>query len=296
MDRRIFFDHIRNDPFSGSMTPAQVSGINALLGTWEQRYLNQVTVPQLAYVLATVFHETGARMQPVREGFKRTDKEARAYVKRQGYPYAEPDPETGQVYYGRGHVQLTWARNYRLMGERMGIPLFRQPDLALDPVQSTCILFEGMVHGLFTGKALRDYFGPATANPMQARRIVNGMDRAPLVAGYYHAFRKALDAAEGAFVPVASPPERTTEAPRYPEDVKPLSQSRTMQAQGVTGAGTVGATASEAISDGLVQAQDATSQIAMYLDIAKWLFIAVVVAGIAWTIYARWDDHRKQRR
>ncbi|TOE35570.1 hypothetical protein CGJ43_25525, partial [Vibrio parahaemolyticus] len=62
-----------------------------------------MTVPlqYLAYVLATTYHETGHTMKPIEE-----------WGKGQGRPYGEPDPETGQTYYGRGYVQLTWLANY----------------------------------------------------------------------------------------------------------------------------------------------------------------------------------------
>ena len=290
MNREAFFAAIRREPFSGRMTTPQVAGINAMLAAGGDNMDGR----WLAYVLATVFHETGARMQPVREGFKTTDAAARAYVKRQGYAYADPDPQTGQVYYGRGYVQITWAKNYKTLGSNLGLPLYEQPDLALNPTHSARILMTGMVGGLFTGKKLADYFSATQDDPVGARRIINGTDRAALVAGYYHAFLAAITASLSD-VPVepVDPVERETAAPWYPEDTKPLSKSRTMKAQGVTGVGTIGTTASEQIGDTLTQAQDAAGQLAMYLEFAKWIFIALIVAGIGWTVWARYDDSRK---
>ncbi len=49
----VFFAHCRRAPFDGRMTAAQVAGLNALLDAGEG-----LPVHQLAYVLATVFHET----------------------------------------------------------------------------------------------------------------------------------------------------------------------------------------------------------------------------------------------
>lgn len=288
MNRPTFFTHIRREPFSGRMTQAQVDGVNALLDAWN----DSLDVRWLAYILATAFHETGARMQPVREGFKTTDAQARAYVSRHGYKYAEPDPVTGHVYYGRGHVQLTWAKNYRAMGETLGLDLYHNPDLALDRTISARILMAGMTNGLFTGKSLADYFSTRKDDPVGARRIVNGTDRAALIAGYHHAFLAAIRAAkEGA--PAQEPLERETAAPWYPDDQKPLAKSRTIKAQTVAGVGTAGATATEMVGDTLTQAQDAAGQLATYLDIAKWLFVILIVAGITWTIYSRIQDNRR---
>lgn len=297
MDRAIFFKAIRNDPFSGSMTKAQVDGLDNLLDAWPA----SITLPQMAYVLATVFHETGARMQPVREGFQTTDKAARAYVKRQGYKYAEPDPDTGQVYYGRGLVQITWARNYRALGQRLSAPLYEQPDMTLDPDVAVLILFEGMEHGLFTSKGLRDYFNAGHNDPLGARRIINGTDRAGLVAGYYEAFLKALRASQGGVV-VEPDTERTTPAPRYPEELKPLSQSRTIIGSGLAGASTVGGavidkigtddhvqTATEVVTD----AKDAVGQVSSIWDYAGWVLLALGLIGVGLVIYSKLQ-RRKQ--
>lgn len=293
MNRDIFFQHIRRDPFSGSMTPSQVAGINALLDAWNEA----LDVRWLAYVLATVFHETAARMQPVREGLAKNDAQARRILSK--YPYAAPDPATGQAYYGRGHVQLTWAKNYKALGEALGLgdELYRNPDRALEPLLSARILFAGMTNGLYTGKKLADYFNGRKDDPIGARCIVNGTDRAALIASYYHAFHSAISAdepvAETVGSNVLSENERTTPAPRYPEEVKPLTQSRTIQAQTVAATGTAGATATEMVGDTLTQAQDAAGQLAMYLDIAKWLFVLLIVAGIGWTVWCRVQDNKK---
>ncbi|WP_165903918.1 hypothetical protein [Hymenobacter gummosus] len=41
-------------------------------------------------------------------------------------------------------------------------------------------------------KKLSRYFTPLQADPVQARRTVNGLDRAERIAGYYAAFLHAL--------------------------------------------------------------------------------------------------------
>ena len=45
-----------------------------------------------------------------------------------------------------------------------------------------------MVLGMFTGKKLSDYIGPGKCDYVAARRIINGTDRAKLVAHYARAY------------------------------------------------------------------------------------------------------------
>jgi hypothetical protein len=57
---------------------------------------------------------------------------------------------------------------------------------------AVAILFTGMEKGLFTGRKLIDYFTAGRADWRNARRIVNGLDRAADIAGYGRAFHRAL--------------------------------------------------------------------------------------------------------
>jgi putative chitinase len=203
LHRQTFFKAVRNAPFPGRLSQAQVEGMNDLLDVWIER--GTADPRHLAYAFATDYHETGAKMQPVREGFKATDKLSRAWVLRHyGHKgpkwYCFPAGQWGHVYYGRGDVQLTWYENYVLMGKILRIPLAENPDLALQSKVSKAILVEGMLRGKssrgdFTGKALEDYFNDRDDDPRGARRIVNGTDRAGLIAGYYEEFYVAIMAA-----------------------------------------------------------------------------------------------------
>ncbi|MFT4129974.1 glycoside hydrolase family 19 protein [Labrys sp. (in: a-proteobacteria)] len=173
------------------LTADQVAGVNALLAAFDQ--YGDGDLRKLANILGQVQRETGGLMTPVREGFTKTDAEARAYVKRQGYKYAKPTKYGGQVAYGRGPIQNTWDYNYEKMDKRLGLngKLLANFDLALDPVIGAQIAVIGMMEGIFTGKKLGDYFNTVT-NWQQARRVVNGMDHADEVATNSKRFHAAL--------------------------------------------------------------------------------------------------------
>jgi hypothetical protein len=140
----------------------------------------------LAYILATVFHETATRIWPIEE-----------YGKGQGHSYGEPDPETGETYYGRGFVQLTWKDNYVKAAQTLALvddrDLKWHPQLALDSLIATRILFFGMAQGWFTGKYLSQYFNTAKNDPVNARQIINGNDKDTLIAGYHNQFLTILE-------------------------------------------------------------------------------------------------------
>ncbi|GEO84372.1 MULTISPECIES: glycoside hydrolase family 19 protein [Alphaproteobacteria] len=198
-DEQRFFKSVRRDLFSGRLTAAQVSGMKALVAGW--RALGDVDDPcRLAYCLATAFHETGGRMQPVRETFAASDGTTiarldRAYaagllpqVRR---PYWRVDAE-GKSWFGRGLVQITHKRNYQKLSEAIGVDLVGDPGRALKLDVAVKVLIVGMRDGLFSGVRLADAFGGESPDWTGARRIVNGRDRAALVAGYGRAFLAAL--------------------------------------------------------------------------------------------------------
>lgn len=180
-----FFRYIRQ--ITGPLDQQQVDIINAILAAGSIRPLSWI-----AYMLATAWHE--ARFKPQAE-----------WGKGKGRPYAQPGAY-GQAQYGRGLVQLTWDRNYAWADKALGLngSLLKDFDRALEPKIAVDILVAGMEQGAFakdsagrqhslsrhlTGKVgTKDKF-------IAARRIINGTDKAELIAGYALLFQSALSEA-----------------------------------------------------------------------------------------------------
>lgn len=125
---------------------------------------------QKAYVLATVEHETGNTFKPVREAFFLKNP-LRYLISLRYYPY-----------YGRGYVQLTWKENYRKYGDILGVDLVGNPDLACRPDVARYVLVHGFRTGAFTGKRLTDYVTAGKTDFINARRCINGTDKAARIA------------------------------------------------------------------------------------------------------------------
>lgn len=181
IDRPAFFQRAKATVFHGIMEQAQVDGINDLLAAFDAEAVGDPR--SVAYMLATTYHETARTMQPIEE-------EGRG----RHHTYGVPD-HTGNTYYGRGYVQLTWRHNYEAMSPVVGVNLVLNPGLALKPDIAARIMIYGMRHGTFTGKCLADYITPHATDFLGARRIINGQDCAAEIAGYARSFLAAIGTA-----------------------------------------------------------------------------------------------------
>lgn len=189
MNRKAFFDAVRADPFGGTLSQSQVSGIGAILDEAERRKMGDLR--HVAYCLATTFHETARTMQPI------TERGDRRYFDRyEGRAdLGNTQSGDGYLYRGRGFVQLTGRANYARAKAETGADLVANPDRALEPALAADIMFAGMTAGWFTGRKLADYFHEGVADWLNARRIINGTDKAQTIANYGKAFYAALLAA-----------------------------------------------------------------------------------------------------
>lgn len=182
INRKHFFDSIRESLFNGKINSDQVKCMDSFIESYENCYEEKdMPLNAFAYLLATVYHETSKTFLPIEE-----------YGKGKGKKYGIANPKTGKVYYGRGYVQLTWDYNYEKMGKMISVDLLNHPEEAMNHLHAMCILFNGMFYGMFTGKKLSDYFTTTTSDWINARRIINGTDKASLISEIAKKFHKAL--------------------------------------------------------------------------------------------------------
>lgn len=227
---------------------------------------------QLAYTVATAFWETARTMKPVREAYWKSE----AWRKRnlRYWPW-----------YGRGHVQLTWERNYKKAARKLGIPLDKDPDLALKSGVSVQVITLGMIEGWFTNKKLGNYVTLKKSDYRNARRIINGTDKAAQIAALAIQYDLALRA-EGYGESVVLPDlpvadvlnDLATEA--HDEKVK----------QNDAGKVAMGTSSGAAASGGTAAAVPAEwGEAAQWAGVAGFIILACV-AG--WFIYKR-DLHKR---
>lgn len=199
MTPRKFFDAARSGILGPTLDNDEVSGCNAILEA-----MAGLPIAWCAYALATAYHETAHTMQPIKEYggdryfFRRYDIQGQnpSLARRLG----NTQPGDGAKYAGRGYVQLTGRANYAKAGAKLTQPLIANPDLAMQPQIAADILRHGMREGWFTGKSFQSYLPAAgladKAQFTAARRIINGTDKAALIAGYAMQFQAALQAGE----------------------------------------------------------------------------------------------------
>lgn len=206
-----FFDAVRASLFGGTLAQPQVEGIEIVVSTWERA--GDGDDRKLAYLLGTAFHETARTMQPIHE-----------YGKRSYFDKYEPGTKIGAAlgntlkgdgyrFRGRGFVQLTGRANYRKAGEKMNADLLANPEQALEPAVAAMALIRGSLEGWYTGKKLGTYINAEKADFTNARRVINGTDRAADIAGYADKFLVAIGKGKEAPKPTPAPTAPATPLP-----------------------------------------------------------------------------------
>lgn len=276
-----FFDLIRDSLFRSRLSKDQVRGIEEVCEAWDRSYAARKPfgkeIQLLSYVLASVYHETGGKMLPVREGFKDSDEASRLHVAKmfsQGKisgDYAKPIG--GISYFGRGRCQNTHLANYKKLQERYGVPLVQNPNLILaDSKLDARITVDGHIEGFWTGRKLQDYLdADGNLNYIAARAIVNGDGKknGALIASYAKHFEEAF--VEDRQKPRTQDKIETTE--------KPITKSKTVIGDILKWVVGGGGTLSAAFSDWKV-----TAVVAVFL---------LLSALVAYGIYKR-QKHSKE--
>ena len=179
-----------------TLTAEEVKGCTALLDAMEGAPLSWA-----AYALATAYHETASTMQPIKEYGGQT-----YFTRMYDVTGARPQMAVqhgntcsgdGPKYCGRGYVQLTWKNNYKRAGDKCVVDLVANPDKAMDPGIAAKIMRRGMEEGWFTGKKFADYLPRGRGERTHftnARRIINGTDKATKIAEHALDFQRALEA------------------------------------------------------------------------------------------------------
>jgi len=147
---------------------------------------------QIAYVLATVEHETANTFKPVKEAFWMSEEWRKNNL--WYYPY-----------YGRGYVQLTHKSNYQKYSNILNIDLVNKPDNVMEPQVSLFILVDGMAKGRFTGKPLGQFLNGNRTDLSRSRLVVNGRDRADHIANLARNWLSRISSLESAALESTAP-------------------------------------------------------------------------------------------
>ena len=179
------------------------SSLRKMFESTSEYYANEkrcCNLKHIAYMLATAKLETANTFNPINEYG------GNSYFERMYDPVLGKDSNRRQMakdnenttqgdgvkYHGRGFVQLTWKKNYRRMKEKFGVDLINHPEKALEHELAMKIMIYGMEEGSFTNKKLTDYINESKTDYLNARRIINGTDRASDIKNYAEKIEKCL--------------------------------------------------------------------------------------------------------
>lgn len=181
------YENIKKEFGLRSISQKQVDGFEAVFNEYER--LN-IPIEFLFYILATIWHEVGGTMQPIEEIGKGKGLKYGKRVWYDGRIYTD----IPHIFYGRGHTQNTWRDIYLKLTQAntKGWDFVNHPELLLTMECSVWATFYAMITGLYTGRKLSHYFTNSISDAVGARKIINGTDKAQLIASYYDKFKKAI--------------------------------------------------------------------------------------------------------
>ncbi len=186
-DRQKFFNGFKpyfREVAGRAITPTQVANLDFLLTSFENSdyFSSDIRLP--AYALATTHIETylpriNSRYAPITEGGNRAyfNKYDILHNPRKARELGNLTAGDGYKYRGRGFVQITGKKNYTHFG------IADNPDAALEPSTAFRIMEQGMQNGSFTTERLDDYINDEGCDYVNARRVINGLNRATEIAG-----------------------------------------------------------------------------------------------------------------
>lgn len=207
IDESHFFTEYDKEFSSNKLSEANKTSLKKIFKSINEYYSNEgrcCNLKHIAYMLATAKHETAHTFDPISEYggksyFERMydpvlgKSEGRRNMAKRNGNTTQGD---GVKYKGRGYVQLTWKNNYQTMKTKFGVDLVGHPDKALDHELAIKIMIYGSESGVFTGKKLSNYINDSKTDYFNARRVINGTDKADSIKGYAEKIEKCLKIAE----------------------------------------------------------------------------------------------------
>lgn len=224
-----FFASIRKSLYGGSIPSTAVTALRLIIAEAEPR---GVKIADLAYMMATAFHEVGPALIPKREslnysasalidGFSRkrisvadanrlgrkprapalgTDVQKQIANLIYGGAWGKANlgnvkPNDGWDYRGGGYPQVTGLANYDKVSKLTGIDLVARPERITEQDVACISLVVCMIEGTYTGRKLSSYNLPAQFK--EARAIINNdvSLNGEKIAGHARKFMAALTAA-----------------------------------------------------------------------------------------------------
>lgn len=191
----------------GPLKQDQREGLAYLLESIERD--PHMTDPRhVAYMLATIRHETAGTWRPIHEYGNRAYFIGRyGSQTRVGKELGNKTPEDGALYAGRGFAQVTGKANYQMIeaairreypevvarfeqktGRAFDLTVGDQPNDEKDPDNmkdaeiAYCAMSYGMRKGAFTGVGFSRYINDKGCDFFNARKIINRLDCASSIA------------------------------------------------------------------------------------------------------------------
>lgn len=219
-NRSKFFDQYRLflERHEFNLSQSRVDALNFLLNMFEQMPVWS-DERHCAYALATIHVETAYTYLPIQEygSFAYFERRYGSQTAK-GRELGNDAPGEGAKYSGKGFVQLTGETNYEKLELKIrqkfpqlvegwetknqkSFDLTDFAEQAKDQTFAFLIMTVGMFEGLFTGKKFSDYINLQITDYRNARRIINGLDRAAEIGGYAREIEKILINAKVSAVP-----------------------------------------------------------------------------------------------